>query len=105
MVFPGGSDAKESTCNAGDLDSVSGLGRSPGRGHGNPCQYSCLECSEGLSLLPSVQPPVLASALKEPDVLILAFSLCYIENEVDSLQEVSFRVLMYVVVVQSPSLV
>lgn len=47
----------------------------------------------------------MASALKEPDVLILAFSLCYIENEVDSLQEVSFRVLMYVVVVQSPSLV
>lgn len=46
----------------------------------------------------------MASALKEPDVLILAFSLCYIENEVDSLQEVSFRVLMYVVV-QSPSLV
>ena len=45
MVFPGGSDAKESTCNAGDLDSVSGLGRSPGRGHGHPLQYFRLENS------------------------------------------------------------
>ena len=33
--FPGGSDSKESTCNAGDLASVPGLGRSLG-GHGNP---------------------------------------------------------------------
>lgn len=36
----------------------------------------------------------MATALKEPDVLILAFSLCCIENEVGSFQEVSFRVLM-----------
>ena len=40
--FPGGSDGKESTCNAGDLGSIPGLGRSPGGGHGNPLQYSCL---------------------------------------------------------------
>ena len=33
---------KESTCNAGDLGSIPGLGRSPGGGHGNPFQYSCL---------------------------------------------------------------
>ena len=33
---------KESTCNEGDLNSVPGLGRSPGEGHGNPLQYSCL---------------------------------------------------------------
>ena len=38
-----GSDGKESTCNSGDLGSISGLGRSPGGGHGNPLQYSCLE--------------------------------------------------------------
>ena len=31
------------TCNAGDLGSITGLGRSPGGGHGNPLQYSCLE--------------------------------------------------------------
>ena len=41
--FPCGSDGKESACNAGDLDSISGLGRSPGGGHGNPLQYSCLK--------------------------------------------------------------
>ena len=34
---------KESAYNAGDLDSVSGLGRSPGEGNGYPLQYSCLE--------------------------------------------------------------
>ena len=41
--FPGGSDGKESACNAGDLVSVPGSGRSPGGGSGNPLQYSCLE--------------------------------------------------------------
>ena len=35
--------SKESAYNAGDLGSVSGLGRSPGEGNGNPLQYSCLE--------------------------------------------------------------
>ena len=43
MGFPVGSDGKESACNAGDLSSVPGLGRSPGVGNGNPLQYSCLE--------------------------------------------------------------
>ena len=41
--FPGGSDGKESAHNAGDVGSIPGLGRSPGEGHGNPLQYSCLE--------------------------------------------------------------
>ena len=41
--FPGGSDGKESACNAGDLGSTPGSGRSPGEGKGNPLQYSCLE--------------------------------------------------------------
>ena len=40
-----GSDGKESACNEGDLDSILGLGRSPGEGNGNPLQYSCLENS------------------------------------------------------------
>ena len=40
--FPGGSDGKESTCNAGDPGSIPGSGRSPGEGNGNPLQYSCL---------------------------------------------------------------
>ena len=43
MGFPGGSDGKESTCNAGDPGSIPGLGGSPGEGNGNPLQYSCLE--------------------------------------------------------------
>ena len=43
MGFPGGSDGKESACNVGALGSITGLGRSPGGGHGNPLQYSCLE--------------------------------------------------------------
>ena len=41
--FPGDSDSKESTCNAGDLGSIAGLGRSPGEGSGNRLQYSCPE--------------------------------------------------------------
>ena len=45
MGFPGSSDGKESVCNAGDLGSIPGLGRSPGEGNGNPLQYSCLESS------------------------------------------------------------
>ena len=43
LGFPGGSDGKESACNAGDADSVPESGRSPGGGKGNPLQYSCLE--------------------------------------------------------------
>ena len=43
MGFSDGSAGKESTCNAGDLGSIPGLGRGPGEGHGNPLQYSCLE--------------------------------------------------------------
>ena len=34
---------RESACNAGDLGLIPGLGRSPGKGNGNPLQYSCLE--------------------------------------------------------------
>ena len=45
MGFPGGSDGEESACNAGDLGSIPGLGRSPGEGKGYPLQYSCLENS------------------------------------------------------------
>ena len=36
-------DSKESTCNAGDLGSIPGLGRSPGERNGYPLQYSCLQ--------------------------------------------------------------
>ena len=45
LGFPGGSAGKESTCNAGDLGSIPGLGRSPGERKGYPLQYSGLENS------------------------------------------------------------
>ena len=46
MDFSGGASGKGPTANAGDtrdLGLIPGLGRSPGGGHGNPLQYSCLE--------------------------------------------------------------
>ena len=47
MGFLGGSDGKESACIVDDLSSIPGLGRSPGGGHGNPLQYSCLKNLRG----------------------------------------------------------
>ncbi|XDB63165.1 hypothetical protein AB1E18_016499 [Capra hircus] len=44
-AFPGGSDGKESACNAEDTCLIPGSRRSPGEGSGNPLQYSCLENS------------------------------------------------------------
>ena len=45
IVMIRGSDGKVSVCNAVDPGSISGSGRSPGEGNGNPLQYSCLENS------------------------------------------------------------
>ena len=45
MGFLGGSAGEESACNAGDLGSIPGLGRSPGEGNGYPLQYSGLKNS------------------------------------------------------------
>ena len=45
LLFPDGSDGKESARNVGDLGSIPGSGRSLGKGNGNPLQYSCLENS------------------------------------------------------------
>ena len=42
-IVPRSSVSKESACNAKDLGLISGLGRSPGEGNGNPLQYYCLE--------------------------------------------------------------
>ena len=44
---PGGSVVKNLACNAGYPGSIPGLGGSPGGGHGNPLQYSCLENPHG----------------------------------------------------------
>ena len=45
--FPDGSAGEESTCTPEDMDSVPGLGRSLGGGHGNPLRYSCWENPSG----------------------------------------------------------
>ena len=47
LGFTGGSNNKESACNAGDLGPVPGLGRAPGEGKGYPLQNSGLEKSMG----------------------------------------------------------
>ena len=56
MSFPGSSAGKESACNAGDLGSISGLGRSPEGGHDNPLQYSCLKNLHGQRRLAAYSP-------------------------------------------------
>ena len=45
MGFPGGLEGKVSACNAGDLGSIPGLGRSPGEGKSYPLKFSGLENS------------------------------------------------------------
>ena len=56
MGFSGGSDGKESSCNAGDLGLTPGLLGSPGGGHGNPLQYSYLENPHGQRSLAGYRP-------------------------------------------------
>ena len=56
LGFPGGSDGKESACNAGDLGSIPGLERFPRGGHGHPLQYSCLENPHGQRSLVGYSP-------------------------------------------------
>ena len=65
LGFLGGSDGKESACNAGDLGSIPGLGRSPGGGHGNPLQYSGLENPHGQRNLVGYSPGVTESDTTE----------------------------------------
>ena len=59
--FPGSSNGKESACNAGDRGSIPGLGRSPGGGHSNALQYSCLENPHGQRTLVGYSPWVAKS--------------------------------------------
>ena len=56
MGLPDHSDSQESTCSVGDLGSISGLGRSSGKGNGNPLQYSCLENPHGQRSLAGYSP-------------------------------------------------
>ena len=52
----GGSNSKESECNAGDPGSIPVLGRSPGGGNGDPLQYSCLANPHGQKSLAGYSP-------------------------------------------------
>ena len=73
--FPGGSDGKEYTCDAGDPGSTPRLGRSPGGGHGSPLQYPGLENPHGQRNLAGYSPWV----RKESDMteqLNTAHSMC-----------------------------
>ena len=54
--FPGGGDGKETACSAEDAWSIPGSGRSPGEGHGNPLQHSCLENPHGQRSLVGCSP-------------------------------------------------
>ena len=74
LGFPGGSDSKESACNAGDPSSVSGSGRSPGEGSGSPLQYSWPGEPQGQKSLlgPS---PWSCKELNTTEWLILSLSL------------------------------
>ena len=54
--FPGGSVVKNTSASAGDAGSISGLGRPPVEGNGNPLQYSCLEKPHRLRRLADCSP-------------------------------------------------
>ena len=65
--FPAGSDGKESVHNAGDSGLIPGSGRSPGRRHDDPLQYSCLEnpMDRGPWLLKEIRQSVLKETSPE----------------------------------------
>ena len=56
LGFPGGSEGKESACNAGDPAPIPGLGGYPGGGYGNPLHYSCLANPHGQRSLGGYSP-------------------------------------------------
>ena len=78
LHFPGGSGSKETACNAGDLGLTPGLGRSPGEGHGNPLQYSCLQNPDGQRSLAGYSP----WGCKESDTA-KQLSLTYLGNPLE----------------------
>ena len=59
--FPGGSEVKVSARNAGDLGSIPGLGRSPGKGHGNPATLNTMASQQTVPSLSVVEERCLAS--------------------------------------------
>ena len=79
LCFPCGSAGKESACNAGNLGSIPGLGRSPGEGKGYPLQYSGLENS-----IDSVVHGITKSQTQMSDFHFLPFFFTFILLSVKS---------------------
>ena len=73
LCFLGGSDGKESFCNAGDPGLIPWLGRSPGEGNGNPFQYPCLKNSMDGEAWPAT---VLGFIKSQPQLSDFTFFLC-----------------------------
>ena len=77
LGFPGGSEVKASACNAADLGSIPGLGRSPGEGNGNPLQYSCLENPMDGGAWWATVHGVAKSRTRLSDLTLTFHSVCY----------------------------
>ena len=74
-LFPGGSDGKESACNAGDQGLIPGLGGSSEEGNGYPLQYSCLENSMDRGAWWAIVSGVAGSDMAEQ---LPVYAICYI---------------------------
>ena len=96
--LPSSSMSYEPACNAEDLGSIPGLGRSPGEGNGNPLQYSCLENPRGQRSLASytvhgvsrvrrdsaTKPPPHHTTNNRPQTCLSAFYLQMTQKHLDS---------------------
>ena len=80
LCFPGGSEGKASACNAGDLGSIPGSGRSPGEGNGNPLQYSFLENPMDRGSWQTIVHRVTKSQTRLSDFTLLSLTSLYTQH-------------------------
>ena len=92
----GGSESKESACNAGDLGSIPGLGRYPGEGNVQPFSYSCLENPHGQRSLAGSSP----QGSKESDMTEQQSTACIsLTDIVFGLTSISEKMIQYIPIV------